>query len=132
MKMLLRDGDFNCTIQELKHQGDEFVRRIIRKFQLHHTGIKTVVGNVYEKKEEEFQLHHTGIKTSTVEVVLNAKGSFQLHHTGIKTIELKSMSKEVNYFNCTIQELKLEACGSATVEACGFQLHHTGIKTYCC
>ena len=30
-----KEINFNCTIQELKHQGDEFVRRIIRKFQLH-------------------------------------------------------------------------------------------------
>ena len=33
--------NFNCTIQELKHNFSELKERILAKFQLHHTGIKT-------------------------------------------------------------------------------------------
>ncbi len=59
-----------------------------RKFQLHHTGIKTPILSVTVKVEEEFQLHHTGIKTLLRLI-------FSILFSG--------------YFNCTIQELKLSS-----------------------
>ena len=52
-----------------------------RRFQLHHTGIKTY-GYGYRKKDfTAFQLHHTGIKTDGDTSVLKKQCVFQLHHT---------------------------------------------------
>ena len=55
--------------------------------------------------------------------------SFQLHHTGIKTAKGVAARQEMGYFNCTIQELKLEYAARTLSLAAKFQLHHTGIKT---
>ena len=55
---------FNCTIQELKHIIGKTTRDEKKKFQLHHTGIKTLCHNGPLYRRPLFQLHHTGIKTT--------------------------------------------------------------------
>ena len=54
---------FNCTIQELKQKGCGIYPSSHRKFQLHHTGIKTSANISQIANKARFQLHHTGIKT---------------------------------------------------------------------
>ena len=79
---------FNCTIQELK------LLRLRRRwcgrlsFQLHHTGIKTIVIKSVVDHILIFQLHHTGIKTEICWRWKRPPGVFQLHHTGIKTLSV--------------------------------------------
>ena len=57
------------------------------KFQLHHTGIKTVSHVPQYANLILFQLHHTGIKTSAGTGRGRRALQFQLHHTGIKTLK---------------------------------------------
>ena len=54
----------------------------------------------------KFQLHHTGIKTLEGQEQNLTNKTFQLHHTGIKTSAERINSSLLSYFNCTIQELK--------------------------
>ena len=77
---------FNCTIQELKQ---EELNKVIKCYL-------------------RFQLHHTGIKTKYVDGHISRIFIFQLHHTGIKTKQLLQVYTHRAYFNCTIQELKLD------------------------
>ncbi len=56
---------------------------------------------------DEFQLHHTGIKTLVMPYYLHVRVLFQLHHTGIKTVDRTGAARSQEDFNCTIQELKL-------------------------
>ena len=78
------------------------------RFQLHHTGIKTLHCFYEFSSKKEFQLHHTGIKTEDGRFFFLWEKLFQLHHTGIKTTcgKKKGIGR-ISYFNCTIQELKL-------------------------
>ena len=101
----------------------------MRRFQLHHTGIKTELVRHKLIGEFEFQLHHTGIKTQITEHPLYLSEPFQLHHTGIKTEDGRFFFCEKNYFNCTIQELKPSESMKFGYLTAQFQLHHTGIKT---
>ena len=102
------EGNFNCTIQELKLRSRRMIIAVDFEFQLHHTGIKTNYGRLYRRRRTPFQLHHTGIKTPNDFKYLYTRVSFQLHHTGIKT-----------------QKNNLRPTKHPQ-----FQLHHTGIKTY--
>ena len=63
----------------------------MEKFQLHHTGIKTIASQQVMFVSSEFQLHHTGIKTKFRRRGRLKQSSFQLHHTGIKTFGIKDV-----------------------------------------
>ena len=76
--------NFNCTIQELKpercsHMGD------LRRFQLHHTGIKTNMVQHF------------------LRVVV---GDFNCTIQELKHIQQGVRRLYLYHFNCTIQELK--------------------------
>ena len=106
-----------------------FIKKVLSLFQLHHTGIKTIWFVREFLGISVFQLHHTGIKTYFISFTVFEKSIFQLHHTGIKTHSTKYAGFIELYFNCTIQELKLNESKSIAFARSQFQLHHTGIKT---
>ena len=76
------------------------------KFQLHHTGIKTLDFCVVLRVDADFNCTIQELKHEGVLYNHNA-AAFQLHHTGIKTLEAGfTLGLQPGNFNCTIQELK--------------------------
>ena len=79
--------NFNCTIQELKLYCIIEIVFVPEKFQLHHTGIKTLL---------------------TTKKKIFRDGNFNCTIQELKLVQFLELSWTLEHFNCTIQELKLK------------------------
>ena len=79
---------------------------IYKKFQLHHTGIKTIASTPTAKASADFNCTIQELKPSNSFCFASQMPLFQLHHTGIKTAGHYIIIWTCRHFNCTIQELK--------------------------
>ena len=102
----VREGHFNCTIQELKRDYQRHLRVTAIDFNCTIQELKRVsVTEIYAQKRD-FNCTIQELKPMRCRPVCLAS-EFQLHHTGIKTSAGVRRSKSAGHFNCTIQELKL-------------------------
>ena len=55
----------------------------------------------------QFQLHHTGIKTIVIKIMLKKSFNFNCTIQELKLRKFLVAMRDIEDFNCTIQELKL-------------------------